>query len=331
VTATARTGLGVAALYAVVLGAAFLSPYDPAAQHRDRPLAPPTRLHFVDRDGRVHVRPFVYADGDARETPYPIRFFARARDDSGSIGSRRLLTVDPPADIFLAGTDELGRDQFSRLLYGGRISLAAGLFAGALALTIGLVLGCLAGFVGRWMDAAIMATSDVFLALPWLYLLLAIRAALPLDVSPGRALASVVLVIGIAGWARPARLVRGVVLSARTRDYVTAAAASGASRTRMMLAHVLPEAFSVALTQASILVPQYTLAEITLSFFGLGVGEPTPSWGTMISAMLRQELSASHWWLAAPAAALVLVSLLYHAVADALHQRVPGLPAGAWR
>jgi len=98
-----------------------------------------------------------------------------------------------------------------------------------------------------------------------------------------------------------------------------------------MLAHVLPEAFSVALTQASILVPQYTLAEITLSFFGLGVGEPTPSWGTMINAMLRQELSAAHWWLAAPAAALVVVSLLYHAAADALHQRSQVLPAGAWR
>ena len=324
---TLGTAIAVGAVYAAVLGAAFLSPYDPAAQHRDHPLAPPTRVHFVDREGRAHLRPFVYADGQL----YPVHFFARAVDDDGSIGSRRLLTVDRPANIFLAGTDELGRDQFSRLLYGGRISLGAGLFAGALALTIGLLLGCAAGFFGRWVDGAVMAASDLFMALPWLYLLLAIRAALPLDVTPGRALASVVLVIGIAGWARPARLVRGVVLSARTRDYVTAAAASGASRLRLMLAHVLPEAFSVALTQASILVPQYTLAEITLSFFGLGVGEPTPSWGTMINAMLRQELSAAHWWLAAPAAALVIVSLLYHAVADALHQRTPGLAAGALR
>jgi len=331
VTATVRTGLAVAAVYAVVLGAAFLSPYDPVAQHREHPLAPPTRLHVVDHDGRVHLRPFVYADADGGAKPYPVHFFARGVDEDGSIGSRRLLTVDPPATIFLAGTDELGRDQFSRLLYGGRVSLAAGLFAGALALAIGLLLGCVAGFFGQWIDAAVMAASDVFMALPWLYLLLAIRAALPLDVNPGRALASVVLVIGVAGWARPARLVRGVVLSARTRDYVTAAAASGASRSRMMRAHVLPEAFSVALTQASILVPQYTLAEITLSFFGLGVGEPTPSWGTMINAMLRQELSAAHWWLAAPAAALVVVSLLYHAAADALRQRAPGLPAGAWR
>ena len=330
-TSAARIGLGVATLYAAVLGAAFLSPYDPAAQHRDHPLAPPTRVHFVDRGGRLHLRPFVYADADDGAKAYPIRFFARGVDEDGSIGSRRLFTVDPPAALFLAGTDELGRDQFSRLLYGGRVSLAAGLFAGALALAIGLLLGCVAGFFGRWIDAGVMAASDVFMALPWLYLLLAIRAALPLDVGAGRALASVVLVIGIAGWARPARLVRGVVLSARTRDYVTAAAAAGASRTRMMRAHVLPEAFSVALTQASILVPQYTLAEITLSFFGLGVGEPTPSWGTMINAMLRQELSASHWWLAAPAAALVLVSLLYRAAADALQQRTQPLPAGAWQ
>ena len=329
-TPTIRTAIGVGAVYAIVLGAALLSPYDPATQHRDRPLAPPTRVHVVDRDGRVHLRPFVYAD-DESGPAYPVRFFAHEVDEDGSIGSRRLLAVDPPAHIFLAGTDELGRDQFSRLLYGGRISLGAGVLAGALALTIGLLLGCVAGFFGGWIDAAVMAASDLFMALPWLYLLLAIRAALPLDVSPGRALASVVIVIGIAGWARPARLIRSVVLSARTRDYVTTAAASGASRARLMLAHVLPEAFSVALTQASILVPQYTLAEITLSFFGLGVGEPTPSWGTMINAMLRQELSAAHWWLAAPAAALVVVSLLYHAAADALHQRSQVLPAGAWR
>jgi peptide/nickel transport system permease protein len=327
VTARTRAGIAVAALYVVVLGASLVAPYDPAEQHRDQALAPPTRIHFVGRDGRVRLRPFVQGD-DGRE--YPIRLLALAAGDSyGSPRTRRLFTVDPPGEIFLVGTDEFGRDEFSRLLHGGRISLTAGLLAGALSLGIGVGFGSLAGFFGRWLDVALMGASDVFLALPWLYLLLALRAALPLDLGAGPALAAVVLVIGIAGWARPARLIRGVVASARTRDYVTAAAAAGASPARVLRSHVLPEVMSVTLTHASILIPQFTLAEITLSFFGLGIGEPTPSWGTMIGSMIRQQLGASHWWLAAPAAALVGVSLLYQLAASALHQHAPGAPIGA--
>ncbi|HMF93009.1 MAG TPA: ABC transporter permease [Vicinamibacterales bacterium] len=314
--------IGVAAAYLAVLSAPVVAPYDPTAQHREHPLAPPTGIHVVDREGRVHLRPFVLANGaDGAARAYPVRFFTRASGDVEAPSSVRLFAVDPPAAIFLFGTDTLGRDQFSRLLYGGRISLGAGLLAAACALTIGVLCGCVAGFFGGWVDTAIMGASDIFMALPWLYLLLAIRAALPLTVDPGRALLAIVLVIGIAGWARPARLVRGVVSSVRSRDFVAAAAAAGASPARVLRSHVAPEAFSVALTQASILIPQYTLAEITLSFFGIGIGEPTPSWGTMIGAMLRQELSVAHWWLAAPAAALVGVSLLYHATADALHRR----------
>src|SRR5262249_50107505 len=200
-----------------------------------------------------------------------------------------IRVTDGDPHVHLLGTDSPGRDQFSRLVYGGRISLGAGVLAAALALGAGLLFGSVAGFFGGWIDTAVMGASDVFLALPWLYLLLAVRAALPLDLDPARALLAIVIVIGIAGWARPARLVRGVVLSVRSRDFVAAAAASGASPARVLRSHVVPEAFSVALTQASILIPQYTLAEITLSFFGVGVGEPTPSWGTMMGAMLRQD------------------------------------------
>jgi len=325
------SAIGVAAVYLVVLSAPFVAPYDPTAQHREHPLAPPTGIHFVDRDGHFHLRPFVLASGaDGTARTSPVQFFTRRSGASGDApASLRLFAVDPPGDIFLFGTDTLGRDQLSRLLYGGRISLGAGLLAAALALSVGLLAGCVAGFFGGWIDTAVMGASDIFMALPWLYLLLAIRAALPLAVDPGRALLAIVLVIGIAGWARPARIVRGVVLSVRQRDFVAAAAASGASPARVLRSHVVPEAFSVALTQASILIPQYTLAEITLSFFGIGIGEPTPSWGTMIGAMLRQELGVAHWWLAAPAAALIGVSLLYHGTADALHRRT--LAIGATR
>jgi peptide/nickel transport system permease protein len=334
-----RPSLAVAALYAVVCCAGFLAPYDPAAQHRDRPLAPPTALHFVDANGRVHLRPFVYGVTPAvtgedytedRSRTYPLRFLVRSNDPSVEArSSLHLLGVDAPAGIFLAGTDQFGRDQFSRILHGGRVSLGAGLLAGALSLTLGTTLGALAGFAGGWLDAAVMQASDMFLALPWFYLLLALRATLPLNVGAFRALAIVVVVIGIAGWARPARLVRGVVLSARTRDFVTAARASGGSEAYVLRSHVLPQALGVALTQASILIPQYTLAEISLSFLGLGVAEPIPSWGTLMSAMLQQELTSANWWMAAPAVVLVMVFLLYHAFADALHARTVRFAAGA--
>src|SRR5262249_38388216 len=202
----------------------------------EHPLASPTGIHVVDPDGRVRLRPFVLAnapDGAARA--YPVRFFVRSSDDRiDARSSLHLFAVDPPAHIFLFGTDTLGRDQFSRLLYGGRISLGAGLLAAAFALTVGVLCGCVAGFFGGWVDAAIMGASDVFIALPWLYLLLAIRAALPLAIDPGRALLAIVCVIGIAGWARPARLVRGVVSSVRSRDFVAAAAAAGASPARAL-------------------------------------------------------------------------------------------------
>jgi peptide/nickel transport system permease protein len=321
-TRVAAAGASLAVVYGVVSFANFLAPYDPALQHRDRPFAPPTAMHFVDADGHLHARPFVYdaaASGESEESyvedrsrPYPVRFFVR----TGS--ALHLFGVDAPAGIFLAGTDQFGRDQFSRILHGGRVSLAAGVLAAALSLSLGMILGALAGS-GRWPDAVVMRASDVFLAIPWIYLLLAARAALPLNVDPLRALAAVVVVIGIAGWARPARLVRSVVLSAKTRDFVAAARASGGSRWYLLRAHILPQTFGVVLTQASILVPQFALAEITLSFFGLGVAEPIPSWGTLIRGMLRQQAASLTWWMAAPALALAVVFLLHHAFTDALH------------
>jgi peptide/nickel transport system permease protein len=244
-----------------------------------------------------------------------VRFFVRSGSDV------HLFGVDAPAGIFLAGTDQFGRDQFSRILHGGRVSLAAGVLAAALSLSIGMMLGAFAGS-GGWRDAVVMRLSDVFLAIPWLYLLLATRAALPLNVDPLRALAAVVVVIGIAGWARPARLVRSVVLSAKARDFVTAARASGASRWYVLRTHILPQTSGVVLTQASILVPQFALAEITLSFFGLGVAEPIPSLGTLMRAMLRQQTVSLSWWMTAPALALAVVFLLHHAFTDALHAAV---------
>jgi peptide/nickel transport system permease protein len=155
-------------------------------------------------------------------------------------------------------------------------------------------------------------------ALPWLYLLFALRAFLPLSVSPLQAFLLVTVVIGTLGWARPARLTRGVVLSTREREYVRAARGFGASNAYLLRRHVLPATSSVLLTQATILVPQFVLAEMTLSFLGLGIPEPIPSWGNLLANLQQYSVLVSYWWMYLPALAMVPFFLVYLGIASAL-------------
>jgi peptide/nickel transport system permease protein len=299
------------AMYMLVLLAAFVAPYDPTEQHRDFAYAPPTRIHF--QHGRLMVYGLAASPAAYREDPtraYPIRFLVKGP---------RLFAVDQPGYVFLLGADAFGRDQFSRILYGGRVSLAAGLLAAALSLLLGMLLGALAGFYTRWCDAPLMRLTELFLALPWLYLLLAVRAFLPLSLSPGRTFLLIIGVIGILGWARPARLVRGIVLSAKKREYVHAARGFGASDAYLLTRHILPQARAALLTQASLLVPQYILAEVTLSFLGLGVGEPAASWGSMLAPLRDVSVLTTYWWMALPVLMLLPVVLCYYRLASVPH------------
>jgi peptide/nickel transport system permease protein len=326
-------GLVLAAVHAAALSAAFLAPYSPTEQSRTHPYAPPTRVHLIDASGRWHWRPFVYAwaEDEAGTGPYredrsrafPVFLFVRTQgDEDGAAGSLRLFGVEEPARVFLLGTDGFGRDQLSRLLYGARTSLFAGLLATMLALGIGWTLGIVSGYYGGAVDAILMRSADLFLALPWLYLLFAVRAMLPLHVSAGQAFLLLVTVIAVVDWARPARLVRGIVLSARERPYVLAARGFGARDLYLIRRHVAPQTSGLVLTQAALLVPRYILAEVTLSFLGLGVGEPAPSWGNMLAALQQYHVLSSYWWMWLPGLALVPVFLAYFALAEALHARV---------
>ena len=321
----------LAILHLVVIFAGFIGPYHPSLQNRELPYAPPTRVHFVDASG-FHLRPFVYGSmlvldsyQENRAREYPIRLFVRTDDYTifGVIKSNvHLFRVDEPARIFLFGTDGYGRDEFSRLLYGGQISLAAGILATLLSLAAGTIIGTISGYFGKWIDESLMGSAELFLSLPWFYFLIAVRAFLPLHLSPAETFLLLISVIGLLGWARPARLIRGVVLSARSRNFVSAARGFGASDLYLLLRHVFPETFGVLLTQAALLVPQYIAAEATLSFFGLGVGEPVPSWGNMLSTLQQYNVLVSYGWLLAPAGALIVTSVIYWLLADALHLRL---------
>ncbi|HTA56625.1 MAG TPA: ABC transporter permease, partial [Candidatus Baltobacteraceae bacterium] len=188
-------------------------------------------------------------------------------------------------------------------------------------LIIGWCVGAVAGYFGGWRDDVLMRLAELFLALPWLYLLFAIRAFLPLTVNPLHAFFLIVAVLAGVGWARPARLVRGIVLSARERDFVRAARGFGASNFYLRRRHILPEASSVLLTQAAILIPQFVLAEMTLSFLGLGVPEPVPSWGNLLSNLQQYSVLVSYWWMYLPALAMVPFFLGYLGLASALQER----------
>jgi peptide/nickel transport system permease protein len=323
---------------AVVLGvlhlgvacAGFFAPYDPAVQDRAHPYAPPMRLHFVEAQGEWQLRPFYYAlvlragsfdeYEEDRARRIPVRFFMNGAPYRvlGVLPLRVHLFGGGEVPLYLLGSDGYGRDLFSRVLFGGQVSLLAGLIGAALTLSIGLCIGAASGFWGGWKDGALMRVAELFLALPWIYLLFAMRAFLPLTVHPLKAFLLVVVVIGAVGWARPARMVRGIVLSAKERDFVRAARGFGASGGYLLRRHILPEASSVVLTQAAILVPQFVLAEMTLSFLGLGVPEPVPSWGNMLASLQHYNVLESYWWMYLPALAMVPFFVGYLMVASLL-------------
>jgi peptide/nickel transport system permease protein len=233
-----------------------------------------------------------------------------------------LFGVEQPTELFLMGTDGFGRDQFSRLLYGGQVSLFAGLIAAALSVIAGLFLGAIAGMYGGFVDDVAMRLAEIFITVPWFYLLIAVRAFLPLQISPIAAFVLVVCVIGVVGWGRPARLVRGVILSARERNFVLAARGFGASNAYLLRRHLMPLTFRVLLTQMTVLVPTFILAEVILSFLGLGVGEPFPSWGNMLAVAQQYHVLVSYWWMLLPGLAPVPVFLAYHSLAETLQERV---------
>lgn len=231
---------------------------------------------------------------------------------SYDIQSRETISA-PPSRQFPLGTDDLGRDRFSRLIYGTRISLLLAPCAALVSLLIGSSIGMTAGFAGGWWDDLAMRISDLFLSLPWLFPFIIIRALLPLNTSPLISLVITFLLMGILGWAPTARFTRAAVKQFRTAEFVLQARACGCSESRIWLAWITPRLRRVLATQFLVSIPVFILGEASLGILGLGVSEPMPSWGNL----LRELSSAppfSQYWMFAPVATLVIVMALFQAL-----------------
>lgn len=219
----------------------------------------------------------------------------------------------PPSSSHWLGTDAQGRDVWSRLLYGARISLLVGLVSQGVSLSIGVVLGLLAGYRGRWMDEVIMRLADVTLAFPSLLLLIAMAAAFE------PSLTVVCVVIGVVGWAGMARLVRGQTLVVRELEFVQAMRAVGARDVRILSRHVLPNVIAPVVIAATLGIAGAIMAEAALSFLGLGVQPPTPSWGSMIAdGRDLSQLRRAPWTSLSPGLAIGLAVLGFNLLGDAL-------------
>jgi peptide/nickel transport system permease protein len=308
-------GVLLALIVMLALAAPFVAPSDPQHQFRSLIHAPPMRIRLADEGGIWH-RPFVH----------PWRLVSRLEQRYEPDRTRQLTlrwlsggklvqaaSPEPEQNVLLLlGADGLGRDMFSRIVFGARTSLAVALLAALGALILGVFVGALAGYAGGRTDEALMRIGDLVLVLPAIYVVLALRAVMPLVLPPSTVFLSMTAILALVGWPFVARGVRATIQAERRREYASAAVSLGASHMRLLFRHLLPASTGFLAVQATLLVPAFVLAEATLSYVGLGFPEPVPSWGSMLQDAADVVSIAAFPWMLAPAAAIFLVVLAFN-------------------
>lgn len=298
-----RAGLFLVILTAVAAIAPIVAPYEPSESFRGFLNAPPMPPHLDGLAPAFH--PLVLAD----------RLESRFEPDRTRSVPAPWLGRDAEAPVFLLGSDDFGRDVLSRLLYGARTSIGLALVAMLGAVMIGAVAGAWAGYRGGWVDDTVMRVADFVLVLPVIYVVLVLRAVLPLVLPPSTVFLLVTGIFMAVGWPLVAKGVRAIVASERNREYVQAARSLGASPLRILAVHLIPACAGHLLVQATLLLPAFILAEATLSFIGLGFPDPIASWGTMLAGAANYNAIARFPWTLAPAVAIFLVVLSTNLVA----------------
>ena len=328
------SGVVLILMIALSLFADFFAPYQPRSRHAGYVLAPPTRIRFISEDG-FSLRPFVYGlsrsidlDTGVRiyepdpQRRYELGLFVRGEAyqlwgmiewDVHLVGPR-----DPDGKLFLMGTDSLGRDLYSQVLFGGRATISIALLGVFLSVTLGLIIGGLSGYFGGPLDNFVQRLSEVLQSYPSIPLWMALSASLPREWSPLQVYAGIVVILSVVGWTSLARQIRSRVLSLKTEDFVIAARVNGCSTARLLRIHLLPSIMSHIIASLSLSIPGMIIAETSLSFIGIGLTRPVISWGVLLQQAQNLRALMFAPWLLAPGIFVVITVLAFNFVGDGL-------------
>jgi peptide/nickel transport system permease protein len=312
--------------YLFAAASPVIAPYDPSHQYRYLPDCPPMRLHFAAPSewshGLLFAYPMTMSDAMARRFSEDhsrriwIRFFHRGH----------LFTTDSPTDpYFMLGSENLGRDLFSRIVYGARVSMLIGLVGVFISFSLGITVGAFSGLMGGMTDNLIMRWCEIEMSLPSFYFLLALAAVIPSGMSTVATFFMIVAIMAFISWAGFARVIRGMAASVRSAPFVDAGRALGASRTRLLVKHVIPSVLGFAAINASLSIPAYILGESSLSLLGLGIQEPASSWGNLLSQAMDPQNIEHYPWVLIPGIFISVAVMSFNFLGDYLRDRLdPG-------
>jgi len=315
----------LALFYFGAVAASFLAPYGMDDERRDHSYQPPTHIHFWDEAGKFHLRPFVYATSyefdefykrqytEDKSKRYPIQFLFKGEEKKW-----HLFGVAAPARLYLFGSDSRGRDLFSRILFGARISLSIGILGTFISFVIGMIVGGISGYCGGKVDTLLMRLCEMVMMIPGFYLMLVLRAAFPANLSSKEVYILLIVILSFIGWAGLSRVIRGMVLSIREKEFVLAAKAGGTKHLAIIIKHILPQTLSYSIVAVTLSIPGYILGESALSFLGLGIQDPDASWGNLLSDAMNIAEVQFHPWILLPGLFIFLTVMAFNFLGDGL-------------
>ena len=318
--------------YFVAAFAEFFAPHDIFRRYNDYINAPPQRIRFFDQ-GRFHLRPFVYALTQTRnevtlrreytvDKSRPLSFSLFVRRDAyrlwGAFRSDVHFFGVKEGEVFLLGTDKLGRDLLSRVIHGARISLSIGLVGVAISFILGCILGGISGYYGGTVDLVVQRIIEFLISIPTIPLWMALSAALPANWPALRVYFAITMILAVQGWAGLARVVRGKLLELREEDFVMAARIAGQNDGGIIVQHLLPSFMSYLIVNITLAIPNMILGETALSFLGLGLRPPVVSWGVMLKEAQDLNIIALYPWLLIPGLFVVVFVLAFNFLGDGL-------------
>jgi len=318
----------LAVFYLLAAASPFFASYDPTYQNRSMPDCPPMRLHLSApsewSQGLLYAHPMRMTDAEERTFEQDnsrrvyIHLFTRGH----------LFTTDSESEpYFMLGSDGLGRDLYSRIVYGSRVSMCVGLIGVLISFSLGITIGALSGYIGGTVDFLIMRWSEIEMSLPSFYFLLALAAVIPSGMSTVATFFMIVAIMSFISWAGFARIIRGMASSVRSRPYVEAARALGASRWRIITQHIIPSVLGYAIVAATLSIPGFILGESALSLLGLGIQEPAASWGNLLAQAQDVQNLARYPWILIPGIFIFLAVMSFNFLGDHLRDRLD--PSGA--